>query len=312
MVTVILTGAAGFIGSHTCEELLASGFRVVGVDNFRSGHRENLTTVLPQYPFIFREADVSEAGVMDALAAEFSPSAIIHLAALVSVHESVADPALNFRLNLLATHLVAEAARKHRVSRIVFASSAAVYGDAPNQPLCESTTPCRPISPYGAAKIASENLLLGYAASYGISVHCLRYFNVFGPRQDPTSTYSGVISIFAKRFRERSSVTVYGDGRQSRDFISIHDVARANVIAISKSEPTTCVVNICTGQATSLQRLLEIFLEGYADPLPPMYAPARSSDIRHSLGDPTAARQYLGFETAWTIEAGLRELISVT
>ena len=310
MDTVIVAGAAGFIGSHTSEELLAAGFSVVGVDNLRTGHEENLRVALLNPAFVFREADVSEAGVMDALAAEFSPRAIIHLAALVSVQESIADPALNFRLNLLATYLVAEAARRHKVSRIVFASSAAVYGNTSDQPIAESTTPCRPISPYGAAKLASEALLRGYGTTYGIAVRCLRYFNVFGSRQDPASPYSGVISIFARRFRERSPVTVYGDGQQSRDFISIHDVARANVIAVSKPEPTSCVVNICTGRATSLQRLLEIFSEGYADLQSPIYAPSRPGDISHSLGDPTAAKHELDFEAAWTVEAGLRELIS--
>jgi UDP-glucose 4-epimerase len=310
MVTVIVTGAAGFIGSHTSERLLAEGFRVVGVDNFRTGRRENLSAALRQPAFVLREVDVSEAGVMDALAAEFSAAAIVHLAALVGVPESIADPALNFRLNLLATHLVAEAARQHKVGRVVFASSAAVYGDSPDQPLAESTTRCHPISPYGAAKLASEDLLLGYGATYGMSVHCLRYFNVFGPRQDPASPYSGVVSVLAKRFRERLPVVIFGDGRQSRDFISVHDVARANAIAVSKSGSTSCITNICTGRATSLRRLLEIFGEGCAGCQSPVYAPRRPGEIRHSVGDPAAAKRELGFEARWKLEAGIRELVS--
>src|SRR5262249_34533843 len=151
------------------------------------------------------------------------PDAIIHLAALVSVHESMTNPALNHLLNVHATHLIAEAARSAGVKRIVFASSAAVYGHSAELPIRESAEK-NPISPYGAAKLASEAILLGHAAAFSLTVRCQRYFNVFGPRQDPSSPYSGVISIFERRYREGTPVTIFGDGQQTRDFISVHDV----------------------------------------------------------------------------------------
>src|SRR5581483_6009428 len=161
---ILVTGAAGFIGSHTCERLLAEGHRVVGVDNFRRGKRENLATTATMKGFRFVEADVAREGALQALVAEAKPDAIVHLAALVSVPESVANPEENFRLNVLATQRVAEAARRHGVGRVVFASSAAVYGDLAELPLHEAMVG-RPISPYGAAKLASEALLLGHAAA---------------------------------------------------------------------------------------------------------------------------------------------------
>jgi len=306
---VLVTGAAGFIGSHTAGRLLAAGHRVVGVDNFRTGRRENLAEALAQPAFVFREADVAEPEVLSGLAAEFAPAAIIHLAALVSVQESIADPALNFRLNLGATQLVAEAARRHRIPRVVFASSAAVYGNGEETPLVESGSAARPISPYGAAKLASESLLLGHAAAYGFVARCQRYFNVYGPRQDPASPYSGVISIFAREYREGRPVTIHGDGQQTRDFISVHDVARANFLAATRPGTASGVVNICTGRKTSLQRLAAIFGDHYPRVAPPRHAAARPGDIRHSVGNPARAKEELDFEPEWTIDRGLAELI---
>jgi len=193
------------------------------------------------------------------------PDAIIHLAALVSVQESMTNPDLNYALNIHATHLVAEAARRHAVHRIVFASSAAIYGDTTDFPIRESTDK-KPISPYGSAKLASEAILLGHGAAFGLTVRCQRYFNVFGPRQDPASPYSGVISIFDRRYRDGKGVTIYGDGQQTRDFISVHDVARANVLAATAPTVSSGVANICTGRATSL---LEVISGGGVSACPP-------------------------------------------
>lgn len=310
MLNVIVTGAAGFIGSHTCDQLLAGSCRVIGIDNFRTGRRENLLDALPHAKFVFREADVAEPGIMDELVAEFSPFAIVHLAALVSVPESLAMPDLNFRLNVQATHLVAEAARKGRVPRIVFSSSAAVYGETFGQPLIEASCPCHPVSPYGAAKLASEDLLLCYARAYGLTALCLRYFNVFGPRQDPASPYSGVISVFARCFWEGRPITIYGDGLQSRDFISVHDVARANVLAATKPDFPSAAINICTGRQTTLLLLLDILARHFSKPKRAEFAPPRLGDIKHSVGDPGTAKSILAFEPAWTVEAGLKELVS--
>ena len=310
MAKILVTGAAGFIGSHTVDCLLGEGHVVVGVDNLRTGRKENLAAALRSPAFVLHVKDVAEPGVLGALVAEARPDAIIHLAALVSVQESIANPALNFSLNVEATQFVAEAAREHGVGRVVFASSAAIYGDAADRPIIESAEK-RPLSPYGAAKLASEDLLLGHGACYGFAVRCQRYFNVFGPRQDPSSPYSGVISIFARSYREGKPVTIFGDGRQTRDFIAVRDVARANVLAATRPGLTSGVANICTGKATSLLDLAGIFSAAHPGVASPVHRPARAGDIVHSLGSPAAAAAALGFTARTGVAEGLAELIAV-
>lgn len=309
MAKILVTGAAGFIGSHTTDYLLGEGHKVVGVDNFRTGRKENLATALRSPAFALQVKDVAAPGVLADLVAAERPDAIIHLAALVSVQESIANPELNFSLNVLASQLVAEAARLHGVGRVVFASSAAIYGDAAERPIRESAEK-RPVSPYGAAKLASEDLLLGHGACYGFTVRCQRYFNVFGARQDPASPYSGVISIFARNYREGKSVTLYGDGRQTRDFIAVGDVARANALAATRPGLTSGAANICTGRATSLLDLAGIFAAAHPGVGAPVHRAARAGDILHSLGDPAAAAAALGFTARTGVAAGLAELIS--
>ncbi len=311
MATILVTGAAGFIGSHTTDLLLAEGHRVVGLDNFRTGRRENLADAGRQPGFEFHELDVAVPGALAGLVARARPEAIIHLAALVSVQESIANPELNFVLNVQATQLVAEAARLHRVGRVVFASSAAIYGDAAELPVREGAAK-RPVSPYGAAKLASEDLLLGHAATYGLTVRCQRYFNVFGPRQDPSSPYSGVISIFARRYAEGKPVTIYGDGRQTRDFIAVRDVARANVLAALRPGLVSGAANICTGRVTSLLDLAAGFGRLYPGVAAPLHAPARAGDIVHSLGAPEVAAAELGFTARTAVAEGLAELVQAT
>jgi UDP-glucose 4-epimerase len=304
---IVVTGAAGFIGSHTTDQLLAAGHAVTGVDSLRTGRRANLAGALKHERFRFVEADVAAAGALDRVVGAQPTDALIHLAALVSVQESMNDPALNYALNVQATHLAAEAARQHRVPRIVFASSAAIYGDTTDLPVRE-TSDKKPISPYGAAKLASEALLLGHGAAFGITVRCQRYFNVFGPRQDPASPYSGVISIFDRRYRDGKGVTLYGDGQQTRDFISVHDVARANVIAATTAK-FSGVANICTGRATSLLDIVQVFARHYPNVAAPTHTAPRTGDIIHSRGAPEVAGQELGFRAEVPVEQGLAELI---
>jgi UDP-glucose 4-epimerase len=308
MAHILLTGAAGFIGSHTADQLLAAGHTVTGVDNFRTGRRSNLSHAFTSPRFNLQELDLASPGALAEQVARARPDAIIHLAALVSVQESMNDPALNFALNVETTQHVAEAARLHGVRRIVFASSAAIYGNATDLPIRESSAK-NPISPYGAAKLASEAILLGHGAAFGLTVRCQRYFNVFGPRQDPASPYSGVISIFERRFREGKPVTIFGGGGQTRDFISVHDVARANVIAATKPDIPSGAANICTGHATSLLQVVDVFRLHYPNAPATTRAPARAGDILHSLGAPEAAATELGFRAEVSVEAGLEELI---
>lgn len=301
MAKVLVTGVAGFIGSHTADHLLRAGHRVWGIDDLRTGRMRNINEAIAA-GLEFRRLSVLDEPRLNRLAKRERFDAIIHLAALVSVAESIRDPDLNFRLNVEATHTVAETARQWGIARIVFASSAAVYGDPEKVPIDETTLPA-PISPYGAAKLASEHLLISYAAAYGITVRIQRYFNVFGPRQDPTSPYSGVVSIFLARLRGQEPITIFGDGKQTRDFISVADVARANVLAATKLGVPTGVANICTGQQTSLRRLIR-----YLAPTLPRrvlrFAPAREGDIRYSAGKTRAALRALGFraETATALE----------
>jgi UDP-glucose 4-epimerase len=309
MSTILVTGAAGFIGSHTCDHLLAAGHTVVGLDNFRTGRRDNLQLAAQGAGFRLVAADLTEGDTLVRLTGEIQPDAIIHLAALVSVQESIQDPALNYRLNVHGTHLVAEAARRHGVRRVVFASSAAVYGDAGRSPLNEQAG-IRPISPYGAAKLASESILLGHAVAFGLTVRCQRYFNVYGPRQDPKSPYSGVISIFGDRLRAGLAPTIFGDGEQTRDFIAVDDVARANVLAATTPQIRSGVANICTGRATTLNQLAAVLRGLVPDAPAAVLAPPKAGDIRHSLGAPDAARAELGFTAEVPLADGLAALLA--
>jgi UDP-glucose 4-epimerase len=304
---ILVTGAAGFIGSHTVERLLVAGHRVWGLDNFRTGKNANLLEAQRSPLFALREMDVTDEARLDDFFREVRPEAIIHLAGLVGVAESVRNPSLNERLNVDATRIVLEASLRNNVARIVFASSAAVYGDPAVFPLPEDT-PLLPLSPYGSAKLTGEKILLEGAARSGLVARCQRYFNVYGPRQDPSSSYSGVISKFLENLSLRSAPTIFGDGEQTRDFVSVHDVARANVIAATMDGLASGTVNICTGRATSINELWRLIALNQFDAAPPVYAPARACDIRHSLGSPELARRELGFAASVDLAVGLEEM----
>lgn len=305
---VIVTGAAGFIGSHTVERLLADGHEVLGIDNLSTGKRQNLAHLLGSQHFRFVARDLLDPGVLNKLTAEFKPDSIVHLAGLVSVALGQRAPQENFRLNIEATKVVAEAARVHGVARVVFASSAAIYGDSQALPLGEETMK-DPKSNYGTAKLMSELLLMSYAKSYGMTCVCCRYFNVFGPRQDPASPYSGVISIFVDRFAKGEEVTVYGDGSQSRDFVSVYDVARANALAATRAGVSSGCYNICTGMATRLLNLIELLQGEFPFAPGARFAEAREGDIQHSRGDPQRARTQLGFQAEYGFDVAIKDLV---
>jgi len=307
MQTFLVTGAAGFIGSHSVEGLLAQDCRVIGVDNLRTGHLENLEIARTSPRFEWILADASDEAAMRALFEQHRFTGVLHLAALVSVPESFREPALNYRLNLAAADSIARLCLEFECRRLVFASSAAVYGAAAALPNRESATP-RPQSPYAAAKLAAEVMLLGYAASYGLEAVCLRYFNVYGPRQDPSSPYSGVLSIFTDRFQRGLPVTVYGDGEQTRDFISVRDVAEYNGQALTRQDVVVGRYNVCTGHAVSLKQVLAIYRELFPSAPPTEFASGRIGDIRHSLGDPALLREMLQFSAQTEFAQGLREL----
>jgi UDP-glucose 4-epimerase len=309
MNTILITGAAGFIGSHTVDRLLAdTKCKIIAIDDLSTGKLSNLRDALNHSRFQLQNGDIRQPGLLESICKLHKPATIIHLAGLVSVSRAEKDPALNFDLNLHCTHLVAEAARNNDVARIVFASSAACYGESDVLPLNEDQA-VAPISMYGTAKLASEKLLAGYSKSYGIDTICLRYFNVYGHRQDPNSPYSGVISRFADAFAEGVPATLFGNGTQTRDFISVLDVARANCIAATATRVEPGVRNVCTGSRCRLLDVLGTFQAITPDAPAARFGPSRTGDIHDSCGDPKLARQDLGFTATVPLEEGLRDLI---
>ncbi|WP_309399433.1 NAD-dependent epimerase/dehydratase family protein [Cerasicoccus maritimus] len=308
---VLVTGGAGFIGSHTVDQLLAENVDVLVVDNLATGRIENLDAACTSPSFRFEQIDVTHSGTLSRILEAFQPHAIIHLAALVSVQESIENPALNFKRNVLATQTIIDAAQRGMVENIVFASSAAIYGDNPELPLQESAKK-QPLSPYGGAKLASEALLLAAANTYKLKVTANRYFNVYGPRQDPKSPYSGVMSIFLDRFAQGVAPIVFGDGQQTRDFINVQDVARMNVLATKSNQSGFNAVNVCTGKSTSLLDILDELRLHFPDAPETVFKEARTGDIIHSLGCPNSARELLDFTASISLREGLAQYLQST
>lgn len=299
---VLITGGAGFIGSHLAELLLRRGFAIRVLDDFSTGRRENLAAALEvagpaaQVTGASGQAalEVIEGDVADPAVAERSAmgcSAVFHLAAVASVQASVEDPLGTSRTNYTGTLSLLEAARRVGVQRFVYASSAAVYGDAAELPISESAA-LRPLSPYAVDKLAGEYQLAHYHRQGFLTGSAFRFFNVFGPRQDPSSPYSGVISILADRVSRGEPVTIHGDGRQTRDFVFVADLVR--VLADSLEWPRLSklpVVNIGRGESVSILDLLEAVEQVAGRSVPRAFARPRAGDIRDSLADIGRLRQ---------------------
>ncbi|NOY94279.1 MAG: NAD-dependent epimerase/dehydratase family protein [Deltaproteobacteria bacterium] len=309
---VLVTGGAGFIGSHLVDRLLASGHQVVVLDDFSSGKRENIAQHTGDARLLVIEADV--AGDLDAAldtAHAASPiTRVAHLAAKVSVVASLEDPLEDLRVNAGGTLRVLEWARRHAVRKVAFASSAAVYGDVAEVPTPERA-PCAPISPYGIHKRSSERYLALYAEVHGLPTTSLRFLNVFGPRQDASSPYSGVISIFFERARAGLPLTVYGDGEQTRDFVYVADVTDALERALFSSPDVVGPLNVGTGVGTSVNQLAAAVLEVLGAQLEVRHDEARGGEIRHSCAVVDAAAQQLGFHAGYELKRGLAEMIDV-
>ncbi len=301
----LVTGGAGFIGSHIIEHLTRSGHRARAYDNFVAGKRENLAGVPPE------QVEIIEADVRDPDRLEHAMrgcDVVFHQAAIVSVPYSVEHPQETHDVNLQGTMNVLFAAKKLGVKRIVFAGSAAVYGEEPELPKRESMRES-PISPYGVEKLGSELYLRTYQKLHGIESVTLRYFNVFGPRQDPRSPYSGVISILVDRALRNETPHLYGDGNQSRDFVFVADVARANLLAATVPGVGGRVYNVGGGRKTTLNELLGMLGRVVGRTITPIHDPPRAGDIRDSLADISRARAELGYEPKVTVEEGLTELV---
>ena len=303
----MVTGGAGFIGSHITERLVREGHDVRVVDSFRTGKRTNLDVASSLGNVEIVEADVRDAPQLDSLMD--GVDVVFHQAAVVSVPYSVEHPQETHDVNLQGTLNVLFAARRRGVKRIVFAGSAAAYGDDPELPKRESMFPA-PSSPYGVEKLASERYLAACAPLYGVETVTLRYFNVFGPRQDPSSPYSGVISIFVERALRGDRVTVYGDGTQSRDFVFVEDVVEANLRAATTPGVSGRVYNVATGNETTVNELAAMLGRVVGRELAVAYEPRRPGDILKSLADIGRARADLGYAPRIGIEAGLERLVA--
>jgi len=306
MAKYLVTGAAGFIGSSLVRALLERGDEVRGIDNFATGRRENLTAVLSRIDF--RDADILDLDAMHKACA--GVDYVLHQAAIPSVPKSVLDPIGSNRANVDGTVNVLVAARDAKVKRVVYAASSSAYGDTPTLPKHEAMTP-NPISPYAVAKLASELYMVSFYRCYGLETVCLRYFNIFGPRQDPSSPYSGVLAKFSMQMLRGEQPTIFGDGETSRDFTYIDNAVSANLLACSApaAECAGRVFNCATGQRTTLNQTFQALkqLTGYKGSV--KYGPERSGDIKHSLADITQAQKHLGYKVLVNFEDGLRRTV---
>jgi UDP-glucose 4-epimerase len=300
----LVTGGAGFIGSHLVRFLLTRG-QVRVLDDFSSGTLDNLTEVLPHIELL--RGSVTDAALVQK--AVEGCEVVFHLAAQVSVPLSLEQPVETFEVNLYGTQLLLEAARQAGVRRFVFASSAAVYGDAPRLPKRETMLP-RPISPYAWSKWYGELLCRDYWRVYGVPTVSLRFFNVYGPRQNPCSQYAAVIPRWITAALTDRKPIVYGDGKQTRDFVYIEDLLEGLWLAAEHPEAVGRVFNLASGRAYSLLELLQAIEEAVGSPLEPQFTSPRPGDIRHSFADIRAARGILGYEPRISLQEGIRRTLN--
>ncbi|MCP3985810.1 MAG: SDR family oxidoreductase [bacterium] len=300
MRRALVTGGAGFIGSHLTERLVAEGFEVRILDDFSSGRRGNLHEFRDAIELL--EGDLRDSSLL-ARAVE-GVEVVFHEAAVASVPTSVIEPERTNDVNLIGTLSLLEHARKAGVRRVVFAASSSAYGNAAVLPSVE-TLPPQPLSPYALQKVTGEQYCRLYTELYGLETVALRYFNVYGPRQDPESEYAAVIPRFIHASLERRPAQVYGDGEQTRDFIYVADVAEANLLAADSVAAVGKLVNIAGGRRISLNQLLTRLRELCGGNVQPVYQSARQGDVRDSHADTGLARELLGFDAQTPIETGL-------
>jgi nucleoside-diphosphate-sugar epimerase len=299
----MVTGGAGFIGSHIVDRLLADGYLVRVLDNFSTGKRENL----PESADL--EIITGDVGSFDDVHRGMKDVELVfHEAAIASVPKTIDDPIGSQRTNYQGTLNVLEAARQQGTKRVVFASSAAVYGDLPELPKREDSH-LKPLSPYAVDKLASEYACQMYTHLHGFETVCLRYFNVYGPRQDPGSPYSGVISIFADRLKKGEQPVIHGDGEQTRDFVFVSDVVEANLKAATVVEAAGRVINIATGNVVTLNELLKTMSLILNREFSPRYEKVRTGDIRHSSALTVLSKDLMDWISVIDMNAGLARLL---
>lgn len=300
----LVTGGAGFIGSHIVRRLLSIGYDVRVIDNLATGRLSNLDEVIGDIEFF--EVDIRDADAVHGAAHECD--AVIHLAALPSVPRSIADPSASHETNATGTLNVLNAARDAGAKRLVFASSSSIYGSVRELPKVETMRPL-PIAPYAVAKLAAESYCRSFHEVYGLETVALRYFNVFGPRQNPDSEYAAVVPKFIRAFQQGESPVIFGDGLQSRDFTYVENVVNANVAAIETPGVGGRVYNIACGQGITLNEIAERLRTEVGADVEIEHGPERKGDIRHSMADISAARADLGYEPSVTLEEGIRRTV---
>jgi UDP-glucose 4-epimerase len=301
----IVTGGAGFIGSHIAGELALAGHDVVIVDNLFSGKMENITPFLTQENVRFVQGSITD---LPLLKTSFEGAdGIFHEGAIASVPRSIANPVATNEANVTGTLNVLVAARDCGVRKVVFASSSSVYGNTPTLPKREDMTP-HPLSPYAVSKLAGEQYLRVFSEVYGLRTVSLRYFNVFGPRQDPTSQYAAVIPNFITRILKHEPPVIYGDGEQTRDFSYVKDVVQANIRAMESDAQG--VFNVAYCQRINLKELAATIMELTGITVPLTFDPPRPGDVRDSLADITRAKQAFGYSPEYTVKSGLKETIA--
>jgi len=306
MALYFITGMGGFIGSSLARALLARGEQVRGVDNFSTGRRENLSGILDRVDF--REISILDLDALKQACA--GVDYVLHQAAIPSVPKSVLDPLGSNQANVDGTVNLLVAARDAKVKRVVYAASSSVYGDTPTLPKHEGMTP-DPISPYAVAKLASEHYMVSFFRCYGLETVALRYFNVFGPHQDPTSQYSGVLAKFITLMLRGEQPTIFGNGEQSRDFTYIDNVVEANLLACKApaAQAAGQVFNVATGSRVTLNEIHKLLQKLTSYSGSPRYAGAREGDIKHSLADTSKAAARLGYKPTVNFEEGLRRTV---
>ncbi len=301
---VFVSGGAGFIGSHLTERLLERGHTVLVYDNLSTGKWENLPVTHGDLEFI--QGDIRNAALVTELMQGMD--AAVHLAAVASVQASIDDPVTTHQTNFDGTINLLEAARKNDVKRFLYACSAAVYGNTAEIPVSEDAIP-NPLSPYAADKLAGEESLLDYYSRFGLAATSFRFFNIYGPRQDPSSPYSGVISIFVDRLMSNKPVTVFGDGEQTRDFVYVADLVDLLVEALEESRGAGGIFNVGTGTRHSLLELLDNLEKLSGKKIDRHHEPARSGDILHSCADITRLKQTFGSAPSTPFDQGLKKLL---
>ena len=303
---ILVTGGAGFIGSHLALELLKRKHKVVIFDNLSSGKIANLREISKKTGFEFIEGDIRDENKLES--AFMGVDAVIHLAALIDISASITDPALTNEVNVTGTLNVLREAAKSKVRRFVFASSTAVYGDSKTLPINEKVI-VDPISPYAASKLAGEAYCRAFMGSYGLSTVVLRFFNVYGPRSE-NSPYCGVITKFLKQANKGEAINIYGDGKQTRDFIHVKDIVEALILSLEAQEVDGETFNICTGIPTSINDLASSVQVATQKDLPITYSPARQGEIRFSYGNPIKAAEKLHFTAKVSLLEGLSSLVN--